>query len=231
MSRWLAIGLAITSLMALLACGGGSETTAPAAAPATDAAAAPVAAPGTAPSGIAVGASVAAPWGSAGSLYLGTVTAIAGSSAKVLYADDNITRDVEVAQLVPVISRTWQVNDKVLAVWSSGKFYSGVITAVTANGYTVKWDDGSAPSEVVAGKIIAPPAAGAAAAATVATPVAAAAGSWQVGNVVEVLWNGAWYKAKILEIKDGKYKITYDGYGSSWDEFVGPDRIRAVQAQ
>lgn len=231
MNRWLTAGLAVLALMLLVACGGSdTSTSTPAATPATPEAAAPVAPPAATPAtgGITVGASVAAPWGGAGSLYLGTVQSIAGTTAKVLYADDNIVRDVAVAQLLPVVARTWAVNDKVLAVWSAGKFYPGTVTAVKANStYTVKWDDGSSPSDVVAGKIIAPPAA-----ATAVVPAAAGvAGAWKVNDVVEVLWNGTWFRAKVIEVKDGKYKITYEGYDHSWDELVGNDRIRAVQAQ
>lgn len=46
---------------------------------------------------------------------------------------------------------------------------------------------------------------------------------------VEVEWAGTWYPAKVLEKKDGKSLIKYDGYGDSFNEWVGPDRIRAVK--
>ncbi len=42
----------------------------------------------------------------------------------------------------------------------------------------------------------------------------------------EVLWNSKWYAAKVLEEKDGKFHIKYDGYDDSWNEWVGQDRIR-----
>jgi hypothetical protein len=45
-------------------------------------------------------------------------------------------------------------------------------------------------------------------------------------SAVEVEWSGEWYKAKILEQKDGRYYISYVGYSSSWDEWVGPERVR-----
>jgi hypothetical protein len=48
---------------------------------------------------------------------------------------------------------------------------------------------------------------------------------------IEVLWSGAWYKAQIIEAKDGQYKIHYDGFGNNWDEWVKPDRIRQVTGQ
>ncbi|GMV39516.1 MAG: hypothetical protein AMXMBFR64_12320 [Myxococcales bacterium] len=56
---------------------------------------------------------------------------------------------------------------------------------------------------------------------------AAPAGSWSVGDALQVEWKGSWFPASILEAKDGKYKIHYDNYDSSWDEWVGPERMKA----
>lgn len=65
-----------------------------------------------------------------------------------------------------------------------------------------------------------------------ATPPVAAVqptrSSFAVDDNVEVEWKGSWYPANVMEIKaQGKYKIHYQGYDSSWDETVGPSRIRA----
>ncbi|MCC6625525.1 MAG: hypothetical protein IT385_30075 [Deltaproteobacteria bacterium] len=43
---------------------------------------------------------------------------------------------------------------------------------------------------------------------------------------VEVLWGSSWWPATILQASGGQYLIHYDGYASSWDEWVGADRIR-----
>lgn len=45
-------------------------------------------------------------------------------------------------------------------------------------------------------------------------------------TVCEVEWAGSWYPAKVLETKEGKFHIKYDGYGDEWNEWVGMDRIR-----
>lgn len=62
-------------------------------------------------------------------------------------------------------------------------------------------------------------------------PVAAAQparSSFAVDDSVDVEWKGSWYPANVMEVKpQGKYKIHYQGYDSSWDETVGPSRIRA----
>lgn len=50
--------------------------------------------------------------------------------------------------------------------------------------------------------------------------------SWKVGDQVEVKYGGRWWDATILEIGSGQYKIRYDGYNSSWDEWKTPAEIR-----
>ena len=50
---------------------------------------------------------------------------------------------------------------------------------------------------------------------------------WKVGDPVQANWKGAWYKATIIGADGARYKIHYDGYGDNWDEWVGPDRIKA----
>jgi len=51
--------------------------------------------------------------------------------------------------------------------------------------------------------------------------------TWKAGDKVQVRWNTTFFDATVLEVKDLKYKITYDGYGKSWDQWVTSDSIRA----
>jgi len=53
----------------------------------------------------------------------------------------------------------------------------------------------------------------------------AGAKSFKVSNPVIVEWHGRWWPAKVLEVGENKWKIHYDGYSASWDEWVGPERI------
>lgn len=41
---------------------------------------------------------------------------------------------------------------------------------------------------------------------------------YKVGDKIEAYDGGKWYKAQIIEAKDGKFKIHYDGYSSVMDE-------------
>ncbi len=56
-------------------------------------------------------------------------------------------------------------------------------------------------------------------------------GDFTVGSLVEVEWQGTWYDARVLEVDGNRYYITYIGYDSSWDEWVGASRIRAPSSQ
>ena len=50
---------------------------------------------------------------------------------------------------------------------------------------------------------------------------------WSKGTLVETEWHGKWYKAKILDIQGKLFKIHYEGYDDSWDEWVDASRIRS----
>ena len=49
----------------------------------------------------------------------------------------------------------------------------------------------------------------------------------KVGNKADVLWKGTWYPAIVKKVKGNQCYIHYTGYGNNWDEWVGPDRIKA----
>lgn len=52
------------------------------------------------------------------------------------------------------------------------------------------------------------------------------------GRAVSVLHGGKWYAAKVLKGPDamGTCLVAYDGYGSNWDEWVNPSRMRPAAA-
>ncbi len=97
---------------------------------------------------------VAAKW-TDGSLYLATVTAIDDGNVTVTYTDDGSSATLPPTDIRPIADTPFVVGDRVLAVWSGGRFYAGEVSKVDGTTYTIKWDDGSDPSTVEAGKIIA----------------------------------------------------------------------------
>lgn len=52
------------------------------------------------------------------------------------------------------------------------------------------------------------------------------AATWQRGDLVEVEWQGRWWAARILDVRDGAFYVRYEGFDASWDEWVLPSRIR-----
>ncbi len=48
----------------------------------------------------------------------------------------------------------------------------------------------------------------------------------RVGERVEVLWNGTWYRAQVEAERSNALQIHYIGYARSWDEWAPLDRVR-----
>jgi hypothetical protein len=53
----------------------------------------------------------------------------------------------------------------------------------------------------------------------------------RLGERVEVLWRDKWYRAQIIDVAEHQFRIHYVNYDSSWDEWVGPERIRPYRPQ
>ncbi len=111
-------------------------------------------------------------------------------------------------------------GDQLQVLWH-GNWYpatalkgSGGRCFIHYNGYGSNWDEWVGPGRLrVTG-------AG-------ANPVPVVVGSnFQAGDAVQVLWGGKWWPAQVLKAKGNKLYIHYDGYGSNWDEWVGPARYR-----
>lgn len=48
----------------------------------------------------------------------------------------------------------------------------------------------------------------------------------KAGDQASVLWKGKWYPAYVKKAQANQCFIHYTGYNNSWDEWVGPSRIR-----
>lgn len=59
-----------------------------------------------------------------------------------------------------------------------------------------------------------------------AAPTAGSPKTLKTGDKIQVEWHGAWYPATVLEIGSNKWKIHYEGYDNSWDEWVEPNRVK-----
>jgi hypothetical protein len=50
------------------------------------------------------------------------------------------------------------------------------------------------------------------------------------GEAVDVLWGSLWYAGTIKKAEGSRYFIGYDGYSSTWDEWVTAKRLRKREA-
>jgi hypothetical protein len=115
-------------------------------------------------------------------------------------------------------ARVCSVGDPAQVLWK-GKWYPASVTKVNEDqsrcfvrytGYGSNWDEWVGADRIRV---------------QAAAPVAASA--YRVGDAVQVKWKGKWYDASILKVDGARYRIHYDQYDSSWDEWVGPERVRA----
>ena len=53
----------------------------------------------------------------------------------------------------------------------------------------------------------------------------AAPDPYREGERVQIEWHGSWFPGTIIEVNGARYKVTYDGYSSSWDEWVEAPRL------
>ena len=100
------------------------------------------------------GEHVVAKWGSS-SFWYGTVKGKHGDKYAVKYGDGT-SGEVAASDMVPMSKVSdVHVGERVMACWHSCKspLYLGTVQAKTGNAVTVKWQDGSAPSDVKAGEI------------------------------------------------------------------------------
>lgn len=115
-----------------------------------------------------------------------------------------------------------KVGDQLQVHWGS-KWWPARVTAVNAagnkckihyKGYEHKWDEWVGADRIRT-------------ASSGGSKASASSRAYYVGKRVKVLWNGKWWNAKVLRVKNNKYYIKYDGYGSKWNEWVGNSRIRS----
>ncbi len=112
-------------------------------------------------------------------------------------------------------ARACSVGDSAQVEWK-GAWYPATVTKVNGDqcfihykGYGSNWDEWVGPNRIKITGASAP-----------------AASSHSDGDPVQVLWKGTWYPAHVIGVKGNTLKIHYDGYDSSWDEWVGPNRYR-----
>ncbi|MCA9523067.1 MAG: hypothetical protein KC609_18960 [Myxococcales bacterium] len=107
----------------------------------------------------------------------------------------------------------YNVGQSVSVLWK-GKWYAARVLAVRPNswyikykGYSASWNEWVGPGRIRPRHVM-------------------HHGVYPVGTPVMVLWKGKWYPARVLQARPNSWYIKYKGYGSNWNEWVGPGRIR-----
>lgn len=162
---------------------------------------------------LAVGTSVAAKWGQV-SFYIATIEGMDASGKYLVKYGDGDRGPVAPEDVVPVSApEPIAVGAHVLACWAGARMYSGTVTARNGDRYTVKWDDGSAPSEVTRDRMAMPRREAAA---------AVPAGGLAIGTSVAAKWGaGSYYIATITGgAEGGKFHVEY-GDGDTGDVVAG----------
>lgn len=101
-----------------------------------------------------VGDRVVGKWASS-SYYMATIKGRTGDSYQVAW-DDGTSGKVAVTDLLPIVkAKDIKVGDRVAACWHSCKssLYIGTVEKKTPTGASVKWSDGSSPSDVKEGDL------------------------------------------------------------------------------
>ncbi len=50
--------------------------------------------------------------------------------------------------------------------------------------------------------------------------------SYVAGESVDIHWGSRWWPGKVVKLAGKRYHVTYDGWSESYDETVGPERLR-----
>ncbi len=144
-----------------------------------------------------------------------------------------------------VTASKFKLNEVVDVLWN-GAWYEGTILALAPgdkyrvhySGYSSSWDEWvtlprlrtksgkglKGSGAVAAPKATTAPSGGPAPSA--ALTAAPAAGAYAVGEAVTILWKGSWYPGKIIAVNGAQYKVHYDNYSASWDEWVTASRLK-----
>jgi len=114
-------------------------------------------------------------------------------------------------------AQAYKAGNKGSCLWK-GKWYKCTVKSVSGDSLCIHYDGWSSSWDECLNK---------SRFRGVSGSSAASSSSYSVGQSVMVKWKSKWWKAKVLKAGTDTWYITYDGYGSKWDEWVGRSRIRA----
>ena len=125
-------------------------------------------------------------------------------------------------------AQTWAPGDKLEIKWGD-RWYPGEVIEVKDDhykvrydGYSESWDEWATTAKLRnKGETLA--------ASMPKAQGPAVPGAWKAGDRVEAKSYGSWYPATVLEAGEAKWKVTYDGYSSSSDEWLPAEKIQPLR--
>lgn len=160
-----------------------------------------------------------------GKVYTATVIAVEGDKYRIRY--DGYGESSDAWTTASQLQKQPAVGSSVEMYGTDGKWYKATVMEIANGQYKLRFTGYAATSDLWLKReqFRTVAAAGNNSPQPVKQEVGAG-GGFTVGSKVDILWGGTWFKGSVVEIKDGKYKVHYDGWDSSWDEWVKEERIR-----
>ena len=137
-----------------------------------------------------------------------------GSSSLVRLYDycEATDRRVPASSLRKIEFKHYPVGAKIHVFWG-GKIWPAEVTStaddfhkITYPGWPAYWDEWVLSNRIAD-----------------ASPASATTAP---GEKLDVEWQGTWYPAVVLKRSGNRALIHYEGYDATWDEWVGPERMR-----
>lgn len=157
-----------------------------------------------------------------GSVEVGRVLDTSGSTVDVelYHYSDKSKVQVQVADAKPPVFQRFPASSKIHVYWKNKAYdaevkrVEGDFHFITYTGFESYWDEWVLSDRIAESEQKAP-----------TKPANVGSRAFAVGDKVKIDWQGKQYPGSVLQVKDGKYFVHYDGYGKEWDEWAVPARV------
>lgn len=160
-----------------------------------------------------------------GKVYKATIAAIEGDKYQIHF--DGFSAGFDVWMTAGQLQRPVTVGGAIEMYGADNKWYKATVMEISGDQYKVRFD-GYTDGDRWLKREHFRTAAKSTATGSQAVKQEAAGSGFTAGSKVEIFFGTSWYKGAVLDAKDGKYKVHYDGWDNKWDEWVSSNRLRAA---
>ena len=159
-----------------------------------------------------------------GKVYKATVAAIEGDKYQIHF--DGYSAGFDVWMTAGQLQRPAVVGGAIEMFGADNKWYKATVMEISGDQYKVRFDGYTDGDRWLKREHFRTLTKAAAAGPQAAKQETAAGNGFTAGSMVEIFFGASWYMGSVLDVKDGKYKVHYDGWDNKWDEWVGSNRVR-----